>query len=55
MEEIGIINVNVCPPVCWSVEPSWIIPEPEVDLCSLNNNKKIEIKIKINKELVTLE
>ena len=39
-QEIGIININVCPPVCWSVVPSWLIPEPEVDLCILNNNKR---------------
>ena len=28
------------PPDCWSVVPSWLIPEPEVDLCILNNNKR---------------
>lgn len=32
--------MNVCPPVCWSVVPSWLILEPEVDLCTLNNNKR---------------
>ena len=31
VEETGIININVCPPVV----ASWLIPEPEVDLCIL--------------------
>ena len=36
VEETGIININVCPPVV----ASWLIPEPEVDLYILNNNKR---------------
>lgn len=31
LEEIGIININVCPSVSWSVVPSWLLSEPEVD------------------------
>lgn len=38
----SVINISVCPPVsvCWLFVPSWLIPEPEVDVCILNNNKK---------------
>ena len=31
-QEIGIRDVSVCSPVCRSVAPSWLIPDPSVDL-----------------------
>lgn len=32
--------MDVCPPVCWSGIPSWLIPGPEVNLQALSKNGK---------------
>jgi len=39
--EIGILNLNVCPPVCWSEVPLWLIPDPNVDLYFLKTSKRM--------------
>ena len=38
-QEIGIGDVSVCPPVCRSVAPSWLIPDPSVDLKLMSISK----------------
>ena len=39
-DDIGIGNLNVCPPVCRSDVPLWLIPDPIVDLYFLKTSKR---------------
>lgn len=38
--DIGIMELNVCPPICRSDVPLWLIPNPNVDLYFLKTNKR---------------
>lgn len=38
--KIGIVNLNVCPPICRSDIPSWLIRDPIVDLYFMKTSKR---------------
>ena len=43
-DDIGIGNLNVCPPICRSDVPLWLIPDPIVDLYFFENKQKKDVR-----------
>ena len=48
-QEIGMVDISICPPVCCPVVPAWLIPDPMVDLKLLNKSKSRISEVMVKK------